>query len=53
MMSTTDHELRAQRSYVRQLIRAFAVLGVGVAVVVPLILYWTSLDFLAAGAALQ
>jgi len=42
MMSTTDHELRAQRSYVRQLIRAFAVLGVGVAVVVPLILYWTS-----------
>jgi signal transduction histidine kinase/CheY-like chemotaxis protein len=42
MMSTTDHELGAQRSYVRQLIRAFAVLGVGVAIVVPLILYWTS-----------
>jgi signal transduction histidine kinase len=42
MMSTTDQELGAQRPYVHQLIRAFAVLGVGVAVVVPLILYWTS-----------
>jgi signal transduction histidine kinase/CheY-like chemotaxis protein len=41
-MSTTDHELRSQHSYVLQLIRAFAVLGIGVAVVMPLILYWTS-----------
>ncbi|NEX21792.1 response regulator [Thiorhodococcus mannitoliphagus] len=42
MRSTTDMPPSGQKSYVRQLVDAFALLAVGLGLAVPLILFWTA-----------
>ena len=42
MWSTTERPPSGQKSYVRQLVDAFALLAVGLGLAVPLILFWTA-----------